>query len=351
MILIFDPNPPYLSWCKAEGDKYSEGICPFDIGWFDKVAGEIGSIETIESIGYVLHHGGEIIKNPVEIISSGTIKNLEKCIKFFPEYNDITFKVVERFIKKVPGIKHILFCDTAFFVDLPQEISTYAVPYELQKRGIRRFGRQGLCHQWAWSKIKGLSGQSINRAISIYLGNNSTMAAIENGRPRETSVGFTNIEGIISATSCGDIDPTIIFQLHATGMPLKAINRVLSIESGFGAILDKKSEFLDILKSKKGSKEVALREIYCYNILKYSGAFVSILGGADALIFINEKIKDAVPLISNISRELAFLGVKFKENPGANKAIFDLTAKDSPVKIYCLRYNKWDILINLAKEA
>lgn len=350
MILIFDPCPPYLRWCAIENGNFSEGRCEFRPGQIDEIIRNMGATNKLKAIGYVLYHGGEIINDPVEIISSGSIKKLAQCIKFLPEYNDLTFKISQYCIRRFPHVKHLLFCDTAFFVDLPQEVSTYAVPYELYEKGIRRYGRQGLCHQWAWNKIKKLIGKNIHNAISIYLGDCTTMVAMKDGKAKETSIGFTNLEGIISTVSCGDIDPTVIFQLHSTGMSFKTINGLLSKESGFTALLGKKSEFSDILSRKGNLKEIALREIYCYNILKYLGGFVSSLGKVDTIIFIGKEIEDAIPVIFEICHKLRFLGLEIKRRKSKNKIFFDLTTKGSLIKVFCLEYNKWKVLADWIKE-
>ena len=95
MILIFDPSLSYLRWCKIEDGHFSQGRCEFKPGWLDKLTQSIGEIDEIEAMGYVLYHGGEIIKNPVEVISSGLIKKLEQCTKFLPEYNNLTLKIIK----------------------------------------------------------------------------------------------------------------------------------------------------------------------------------------------------------------------------------------------------------------
>jgi acetate kinase len=352
MTLFFDPYPPFLRWYKEENGNYEEGKCAFAPGWFDKVIKEVGGIKENESVGYCLYHGGEIIKSPVTRLNPAVVKRLEQCIKFSPECNALTFRVVRRCIKEFPGAKHTLLCDTAFFTNLPQEASTYSVPYELLKKGIRRYGGYGLCHQWAWEKNKIFSYTPMNKAISVYLGNHTNAVAIEKGISKETSSGFANLEGIISSRSCGDIDPSVIFQLHSTGMSFTAISRLLSNESGFTALIGKKTEFLDILKRGKGAKEVALREIYYYNILKYVGAFISVLDGTDAIIFTSEEIKKAIPLILEICKRFEFLGFKLKPKNSidGNKIIFDLATKDSSIKVFCLEYNKRKVLTDWIKE-
>ncbi|MBU1044576.1 MAG: hypothetical protein KJ915_09315 [Candidatus Omnitrophica bacterium] len=350
MILIFDPSFSALRWCNIEGENCSEFKCEFSPGWFDRVMKSIGNVKEIEAIGYVLYHGGEIIRNPVEIISLELIKKLEQCVKFDPERNDLTLKIIMQCIRQFKEIKHILLCDTAFFADLPEEVSTYAVPYELREKGIRRYGRQGLSHQWAWVQTKALAEKNICNAISVYLGNHTNMVAIKKSKAQETSVGFTSVEGIISTVSCGDIDPTVIFQMHSTGMSFRTINSILSQESGFKALLGKKSSLSDILSKKGSSKEIALREIYCYNILKYLGGFISSIGGVDTLIFIGEDINQAVPFIREICCRLRFLGLKLKRSVTKSGTLFNLTTKDSPIKVFCLKYNKWKVLAYWAKE-
>jgi len=384
MILIFDPSLSYLRWAKINsrmprpkkqrlsgidtepfqppvlnpgnlcGERiksglFSEGRCRLEPGRLERIARD-KSGEGPEAIGYLLYHGGDIIKNPVEEISFDSLGKIGECVKFLPEYNDITFKVIKYCLKRFPKAKHLLLCDTAFFVDLPPEVSTYAVPYELRKKGVRRYGGQGLLHQWAWDKVKASAETKVSKAISVYLGDYSNMVAVKDGLPRETSMGFTSVEGIISAVSCGDIDPTVIFQLYSTGMSFEAINRLLSKESGFTALLGRKAGFSDLLAVKRGPKEIALSKIYCYNILKYLGGFTSALGGADALIFTGEEIKCSIPLVRRICGNLGFLGLKLKPRHTAGKGVISLTEENSTIRVFCLEYEKWGVLAQRLKE-
>ncbi|MDD3345069.1 MAG: hypothetical protein PHO34_01335 [Candidatus Omnitrophica bacterium] len=350
MLLILDPFFPYLRWAAMENGKVSEGKCLFDAGWLDRLGRDIGGLERVRSVGYVLYHGGEIIKDGVEEVSPESIGRLERCVKLLPEYNDLTLKAVRQCRRVLPRARHLLLCDTAFFVDLPEEVSTYAVPYELRRRGIRRYGSQGLVHQWAWKKICARTKKKPVRAISIYLGNYTNVVAICGGKARETSTGFTQVEGIISASSCGDIDPTVIFQLHSTGMSFEAINRLLSKESGFAALAGKKTELADVLCGGNKGKAVALRRIYCYNILKYVGAFVAALGSVDTIMFIGEDIRGISPFIRLFCRSLDFLGLKAGSVTSGSGEIADLTHSASRVNVFYLKYNKWRVLSDWCKE-
>jgi len=58
---------------------------------------------------------------------------------------------------------------------------------------------------------KTFCASTLRRIISIYLGDYTNVAAVKDAIAIETSIGFTPAEGILSSTSCGDIDPTIVF--------------------------------------------------------------------------------------------------------------------------------------------
>ena len=343
MLLIFDPDPPFLRWCKIENRDFSESKCEFGLEWPKKVIGSIDDIEKVEAIGYLLHHGGELIRKPESLMSAESLPEIEKCIRFLPEYNNLTFKAAQYWMAKLPAIPHILFCDTAFFVDLPAQASTYAVPYELRKKGVRRYGGYGLCHQWAWEQTRPLLSESVGKVISIYLGDHTNIAAIEHGKPVETTIGFTSAEGILSSNSCGDIDPTVIFNLNAVGMSFAEINGLLSREGGFTGILGRECSFVDILQDGDSPDIAAVREILRYHITKYIGAFVSILGGVDAIVFLSEHLEESMSFISEICHILEFLGLErqiaLNENRGWNPA-----EDSSGINAFCLKYSKWKIM-------
>jgi acetate kinase len=349
MIILFDPNPPFLRWCKVEDGIFSENRCTFGPRWADAVIMDAGSIDRIHAIGYMLYNGGSNITSSANILSQDLLARVERCVGLLPEHNDITLKIAQYWIDKLPKIPHILFCDTAFFTDLPTEVSTYAIPYELCKKGIRRYGGYGLFHQWAWKKTQSFLNDQPRKLLSIYLGNHTNIAAIKNGMPLETTLGFSSLEGIPSSTGCGDIDTTIVFQLHSAGMSLEEINRLLSRESGFTGLLGKKCGFLDIVRNSD-SEIAVVRDILCYNILKYAGAFISILGGVDSIAFLSTHIRESLNLISDICNRLEFLGLKCNTIQDLNEDFFRLSATDSRVEAYCMHCNQWKVMLEEAER-
>jgi len=350
MILLFKPELSFLRWCKVKNGALLEKKCKFRLGWYNEIIENIDDIKEIEAIGYFLYHGGGEIKKPVSIITPELLERVEKCIPFLPEYNDLTFKVARYWLKNFPNIHHLLFCDTAFFTNLPEQTSTCGVPYELCRKGIRRYGGYGLCHQWVWEQAQLFSNGTIQKVLSIYLGNHTNIAAIRNGKPLETTIGFTPVEGIPSSNSCGGVDPSIIFELYSKGMSFDEINQLLSEKSGFSGLLGKKCNFLDIVQSKNEPEKFPIRDIFRYNILKYIGAFISILGGIDAVIFVSEYLEESMDFILEICHKLEFLGLKCKIASDENREFQNLTKNGSGVKVFCLKYDSWEVMAEKAKN-
>jgi acetate kinase len=347
MFLLFDPEPPYIHWCRAgKKGSFANGLCRFDGKSGEQLAGEIGNIGNVEAAAYLLHHGGGIITRTLTPITRATLGNIGECVPLLPEYNALTFRVVDTWRRWMPRIPHFLFCNTAFFSRLPDVAGTYAVPEVLRKKDVRRFGGYGLFHEWAWRQVSHQSPGMSGRVISVYLGNRTNIAAIRGGRAIDTTIGFTPVEGIPSSTSSGDIDTTVVFELFSTGMSFVEINQLLSQKSGFSGLLGRKCTFSDLLAPDLNREKKAIYDVLLYDIMKYLGAFVSLLGGVDAVVFCSENLEETYGLIGDICRSLGFMGVKCRPKTprGGRGPVRNLSAPGSPVMIMGLENDKWSIM-------
>src|SRR6185312_11244116 len=96
--------------------------------------------------------------------------------------------------------------DTGFFADLPPEATTYPLPRELTERlGLRRFGFHGLAHRSmlrAFQELRPELRQG-GKLVTLQLGSGSSATAIQDGKPVDTSMGFSPLEGLVMATRAG----------------------------------------------------------------------------------------------------------------------------------------------------
>lgn len=347
MIALFDPAPPALRWCRITGGERIEGSCPFGSNWSREMDQQFPDLNRAEVIGYKLYHGGGEFRDTVSRIDRRTPSRLSRCLGWLPEYNDITAKVVRYGMGWSPA-PQVLFCDTAFFAELPEHVSAYALPLELRKNGIRKYGGHGVGHSWSWRETQRFFPGEAERVISVYLGNNTSAAAILNGRAVETSIGFTPAEGMPTATGCGSIDPTIIFQLRSAGFSFEEINRLLTRESGFTGLRGSHCSLSDLLAGLSDPELAPIYALYRYRLMKYIGAFISPLGGVDAIVFFSEMMETARDLVIDICRDLVFLGVSPAAAPGTKNGEMLFTGEDSRVRVLGLPYNGWSVM---AREA
>ncbi len=126
--------------------------------------------------------------------------------------------------------------DTAFFHDLPAAAATYAIDHEVSERwDVRRYGFHGTSHQYVSQQAAVFLGQpleSLNQIV-LHLGNGASAAAIVGGRPVDTTMGLTPLEGLVMGTRSGDLDPGVVFYLWRTAqMGVDEIETMLNRRAG-----------------------------------------------------------------------------------------------------------------------
>ena len=123
--------------------------------------------------------------------------------------------------------------------------------------------------------------------VTLHLGNGASATAVRGGRPVDTSMGLTPLEGLVMGTRPGDLDPGVLLHLvrHA-GMDADDIEDLLhhrSRPAGMTGLHDFR-DLMDAIDSGDDRARTAY-DVYCHRLRKYVGAYLAVLGGADALVF------------------------------------------------------------------
>lgn len=243
--------------------------------------------------------------------------------------------------------------DTGFYRDLPLVASTYALPRRLQRRhGIRRYGFHGIAHgamNERWRELRpGLRGGG--RLISAQLGAGCSLTATEGGRPRETSMGFSPVEGLVMATRAGDLDPTIVTYLqHRGALESEDIDRILNRESGLAGLAGGRHD-MEALLQAEDEEAVAAVEIYCHRLRKYIGAYLAVLGGADGIVFGGGVGEHAAAIRACALQGMEWAGIRIDRIANASLSGNEgrISTYDSPVAVWILPVDEERIL---AREA
>jgi len=248
--------------------------------------------EPIDAVGHRVVHGGERFMQAT-LLTAGIIEALDDLSELAPLHNPASVRGIRAALAALgTGIPMVASFDTAFHANLPQIAATYAIPFELaQKHRIRRFGFHGLAHQSMVTQYCGLTGRSPDEVniITLQLGNGCSVTAVRNGKSVDTSMGFTPLEGLVMGTRSGDLDPALVAYLaHKEQVSADTVEQWLNEQSGLLGVSGLSSDMRDladpVIMAANPRARLAV-EVFCYRARKYLGAYLAVLGGAQAVVF------------------------------------------------------------------
>lgn len=312
----------------------------------DDEHGILENRDEIDAVGHRVVHGGEKFTASV-LVDDSIFLDLHDCIDLAPLHNPHNLKGIEACRKLIPRASNVAVFDTAFHHTLPDYAYIYGLPYVLYKRhGIRRYGFHGLSHRYVSGRFSELTARTNDplRLITIHLGNGGSMAAISGGKSVDTTMGFTPVEGLLMGSRSGDLDPAVI--LHIMGR--EEITRqeaiaMLNKHSGLLGISGVSSDMREVLEEMaKGNNRARLAvRVYAHRIRKYIGAYATVLGGIDGIVFTGGVGENAFLVRESVLEGLGFLGLKLdrsKNQRGHGERL--ISAKDSPAEIWVIPTNE-----------
>jgi len=305
----------------------------------DKIHGVISDMAEISAVGHRVVHAGEKYSASV-LIDDDVMKALEECSALAPLHNPPNIIGINACKALMPQVPMVGVFDTAFHQTMPDYAYTYAIPYEYyEKFGVRRYGFHGTSHRYV-SKV---AAEMLNRPydqlkiITCHLGNGSSVAAVNNGKSVDTSMGFTPLEGMVMGSRCGDLDPAIIqFLTTKTDMNVDEVNNVLNKKSGFLGISGVSSDTRDVESAaKEGNKRAKLAlEVFYYRVKKYIGAYAAAMGGVDTVVFTAGIGENSASTRERVCEGLEFLGIKIdKEKNNTRGKAIDISDEVAKVRV------------------
>jgi|SRR5579885_1523943 len=258
------------------------------IDWMRSLPGS--PMDAVEAVAHRIVHGGAAVTQPA-VVDDGVLAAIEGASIFAPLHNPPALAALRTLMTLLPAIPHVAIADTGFHRTLPPRAFTYALPKELAARhGIRRLGFHGIGHSYMmerYAEIRGRRAGDLN-LITLQLGAGCSITAIERGRSIDTSMGLTPLEGLMMASRSGDLDPAIPgFIAQHEGLSSAQVEHLLNHQSGLLGVSAVSSDMRKVeAAAAKGNQDAALAlEMFYYRARKYIGAYLAVLGRADAVIF------------------------------------------------------------------
>src|SRR5277367_6180179 len=260
------------------------------------------------AVGHRIVHGGPRLRDHTRI-TPDVLVTLEASVHFAPVHIPTAVALIHGTEDIYPNLPQFACFDTAFHKTLPERAYQYPLPGRYLEQGVQRYGFHGLSYA---SIVHQLGAELKPRTVVAHLGNGASLAALQDGKSVDTSMGMTPTGGIPMSTRTGDLDPGVLLYIRRTeGLSGDALETLLNHESGLKAI-GGSSDMRELQKAAaNGDSAAALAiDIFSTAIAKFVAAYTVSLGGLEMLVFAGGIGEHSTQVRSGVCERLAFLGVE-----------------------------------------
>ncbi len=337
---------------EAAGEPSSEKLMPVGdlagavravIEWLDSVP----ALRRPDAVGHRVVHGGPRY-TAATLVDEAVLADLDGLCEIAPLHNPATVSAIHA-ARQALGVAMpmVAVFDTAFHHTIPAAAATYALPWEMtQRHDIRRYGFHGLAYQYDVARYAELVGKqrvAVN-AVILHLGNGCSAAAIRYGQSVETSMGFTPLEGLVMGTRSGDVDPALVGHLaRREEITAAEVETWLNKRAGLLGISGLSSDMRKLLAARDFNPRARLAvEVFCHRARKYLGAYLAVLGGAEAVVFSGGIGENAAVIRQEICRGMEWCGIRLDDAANATASADDrcVSAADSMLQVWVLHTNE-----------
>ncbi|MGB7980276.1 MAG: acetate kinase [Candidatus Nanopelagicales bacterium] len=308
-------------------------------------AHEVGELV---GVGHRVVQGADVFSEPT-VVTPEVVQVIRELIPLAPLHNPASVAGLESAMAAFPDVPHVAVFDTAFHSTIPAAAYTYAIDQEVARaHRIRRYGFHGTSHKYVTEAAARVLGKPVAAVdlVTLHLGNGASACAVRGGRSVETSMGLTPLEGLVMGTRSGDVDPALVYHLITTaGMSAAEVDDLLNKRSGLLGLCGQNDlrEVHRLAATGDADAELAL-SVYVHRIRKYLGAYLAVLGRADAIVFTAGVGENDPEIRRRVIAGLEMIGVAIDAGRNANlrgsTVPVDLSFPGAPIKVLVVPTNE-----------
>jgi acetate kinase len=267
-------------------------------------------------VGHRVVHGGAKFKGPT-LVTPDVLKDLRELSPLAPLHQPYNVGAIEAVAERLPGVPQVACFDTSFHRGQPAVAEVVALPREICRNGVQRYGFHGLSYEYIASALPQVAPDiAQGRVIVAHLGSGASLCAMKNGKSVDSTLGFTALDGLCMGTRPGAIDPGVILYLfQGLGLSAKEVETILYKKSGLLGISGISNDMRELLASDEPAARLAV-DYFVYRAAREIGGLTAVLGGMDALVFTAGIGENSAEIRSRICDASAWLGIDF--DPDAN---------------------------------
>ncbi|MFP4518236.1 MAG: acetate/propionate family kinase [Oceanicaulis sp.] len=293
--------------------------------------------EAIAGVGHRIVHGGAEFDRPVAI-DPGVEAHIEALTPLAPLHQKHNLAALRAAREAWPDAVQVACFDTAFHRTRPFIAEAFALPRRYYDQGVRRYGFHGLSYQYLSARLSELEGRAASRAVLAHLGSGASMCAISDGVSRDTSMGFSALDGLPMATRCGQIDPGVLLYLMSEeGLGADALTDLLYKESGLKGLSGTSGDMRELERGETGAARDAF-DYFIHRCRREIAALCASLEGLDALVFSAGIGEHSAGVRAAVCAGLGWLGVRLDEdaNAAARGEATRISAPESAVRVWMI---------------
>lgn len=333
-----------------------------DKTWEDLSTAFVDAREIFEKEGYINEAhplDGILVRTPAagryfskhHVVDAQTFEELEKVKVIYPLHVPGVLRGIKNAQSAFPGVPVLTMSDSEALTRDTRKDAKYALPKEIiEKYDLGRWGAHGSSYGFIRERIKEL-GLEAPKMVVCHLGSGCSVTGFENGEPTYTSMGETPLEGLMSSTRTGSIDPTVGALLGSEMGAADAI-KLLNKESGLKALAGSD----DMREIIAGAEEGVPEAVEAYNMFVDGvagkiGEFAAKMGGIDAIVFTATIGERSIPIRGSVISKLEFMGFKIDSDVKIDRAAGYTNIADEDSKpIYVIATNEANYMIKKASE-
>jgi acetate kinase len=283
--------------------------------------------------GHRIVLGGARYEAPVRI-DHDVLAYLDTLVAMEPSHQPYNVAGARALADAFPGLPQVGCFDTSFHRTMPELAQTYALPKDVLDTGARHWGYHGISYDYISRQIPKFAPLA-RRVIAAHLGGGASMCAMLDAKSVETTMGFGAVTGLPMATRSGDIPQDLLFYLlRAKLFDDQSLEKMLYERSGLLGLSGLSGDMreLQVSDDPRAAQAIAY---FVYAMTKVVGAYTSVLGGLDALVFTAGIGENSAPARAGLCRALGWLGVVLDEtaNQGNGPRI---STPDSQVSVWVI---------------
>lgn len=302
---------------------------------------------TPDALGHRVVHGGTRFSQPTRM-DDETIAQLEELSSLAPLHNPPALNLIRRSRQAYPDLPQVAVFDTAFHSTIPKYAHTYAIPRDLSRKySLRKYGFHGTSHEFVVEEAARFLSRPMSQfsAVSCHLGSGgASLCAVVDGHSVDNTMGYSPLQGLIMSTRCGDIDPALTLNMLAYMQGSEdSVEKVLNRQSGVLALSGFSGDIRDVLAGTAKDERVNhTAETYLWRIHKYLGAYLTVTGHAEAVIFTDTIGENVATVRERVCRGLDAFGLVIdpEKNRAAAELPCEISAPESRIRILVIRTNE-----------